>query len=162
MAGRVPAPTLGPVEHQQFEIEETRRAPCPPEAVLDQILTPATWPEWQSEILRVEGPERLAPGDAVLGDARLLGFRVEGRSTSVEVSSDSFAHDVIVGVRMKVRYTVQPDGGGAQVTHHLETNLPGGVAGRLLSLFLTWRLRRMQTKLLDDLVTRCDEGIGAG
>lgn len=134
---------------------DSRRADCAPEVVLDRILTPATWPEWQSEILRVEGPDRLAPGDAVLGDAKLLGFKVEGRSTSVAVSSDSFVQDVIVGVRMRVRYTVERDGDGARVTHRLESNLPRGLAGSVLSVLLRWRLRKMQRMLLDDLIASC-------
>lgn len=123
--------------------------------MLDHILRPATWPEWQSEILSVEGPERLVPGDAVLGDAKLLGFKVEGRSTSIEVASDAFVQDVIVGVRMRVRYTVERDGDGARVTHRLESRLPRGIAGSLLSVLLRWRLRKMQKMLLDDLVEGC-------
>jgi hypothetical protein len=97
----------------------------------------------------------LAPGDAVLGDAKLLGFLVEGRSTTLEVSSDSFAHDVIVGVRMRVRYTLERDGDGVRVTHRLESRLPRGIAGSVLSVFLKWRLRKMQRMLLDDLIARC-------
>lgn len=140
----------------RFEIEDSRHANCPPETVLNRILTPASWPEWQSEIIRVEGPARLQPKDVVTGDAKLLGFHVEGHSTSLEVTPDSFMEDVIVGVRMRVRYSVAPDGDGARVTHHLESRLPGGVAGKILSLFLRWRLRKMQKMLLDDLVRQCD------
>ena len=140
------------MRRRPFQIEDSRHAECAPEVVLDRILTPATWPEWQSEILRVEGPEKLSAGEAVLGDAKLLGFKVEGRSTALEVTPDALAQDVIVGVRMRIRYTVERDGDGARVTHRLESDLPRGVAGGVLSLFLRWRLRRMQKMLLDDLV----------
>jgi hypothetical protein len=150
------------VDRQPFEIQDSRRAHCSPEVLLDQILRPATWPEWQSEILSVEGPERLAAGDAVLGDAKLLGFRVEGRTTATEVTGESFAHDVIVGVRMKVRYIVERDGDGTRVTHRMESRLPRGFAGGVLSVLLRWRLRRMQKMLLDDLVARCDPVRGGG
>ena len=142
---------------QRFEIEDSRRAECPPDAVLGRILAPATWPGWQSEILGVEGPERLTQGDVVTGEAKLLGFQVEGHSTSLEVTPDSFLEDVIVGVRMRVRYSVVPEGNGSRVTHRLESDLPRGAAGSVLSLFLKWRLRRMQKMLLVDLVRACEE-----
>jgi hypothetical protein len=141
---------------RRYEIEESRHARCAPEVVLDQILTPATWPQWQSEILSVEGPERVDTGDVVRGDARLLGFDVEGHSTTLEVTPDSYFEDVIVGVRMRVRYTVSKDGDGTRVTHRMESDLPRGIAGGLLSLFLRRRLRRMQATLLNDLVSRCE------
>ena len=111
-----------------------------PEVVLERILTPATWPEWQSEILRVEGPERLSEGDVVLGDAQAS--RLRGRRPQHLAGGHSrlLLEDVIVGVRMRVRYTVSPDGNGTRVTHRLESDLPRGVAGRVLSVFLRWRL----------------------
>jgi hypothetical protein len=146
------------VTDRPFEIEDSRHADCSPEALLDVILTPATWPEWQSEILSVEGPDRVAKNDVVRGDARLLGFEVEGHSTSLDVTGDSYLEDVIVGVRMRVRYSVTPDGEGSRVTHRLESRLPSGVAGRVLALFLRWRLRRMQATLLDDLVRQGPAG----
>jgi hypothetical protein len=158
MSRRVLAPRLHEVRRRTFEIEDSRHADSPPEIVLERILTPATWPDWQSEILAVQGPDRLSEGDAVLGDAQLLGFKVEGRSTSLEITPDSYAQDVIVGVRMRVRYTVSPDGSGTRVTHRLESDLPRGVAGGVLSMLLRWRLRRMQRTLLDDLVAGSVKG----
>lgn len=150
------------MKDRRFAIEGARRADCGPDELLTRILTPQTWPSWQSEILRVEGPARLAPGDVVTGDAKLLGFEVEGRSTALEVAADAFEEDVIVGVRMRVRYEVARNGRGAQVSHHLETKLPRGAAGRVLAFLLKWRLRRMQRRLLDDLVAGCERGRGSG
>lgn len=161
MAGRVLAPTLGLMTDRHFEIEDSRHAACPPGRVLARILSPSTWPEWQSEILAVEGPERLQTGDVVHGDAKLLGFEVEGHSSSLEVTPDSFLEDVIVGVRMRVRYSVEADGDGTRVTHRLESRLPTGIAGRVLSLLLRWRLRKMQARLLEDLVAQCGAGSSA-
>ena len=149
------------MSRHDFQIEDSRHARCAPQAVLGRILTPASWPEWQSEILRVDGPDHLAPTDVVRGDAKLLGFHVEGHSTTLEVTPQSFTEDVIVGVRMKVRYSVTPDGAGTRITHHLESKLPSGLAGRVLSLFLRWRLRKMQAMLLNDLVRQC-EAAGGG
>lgn len=146
------------MSRRRFEIENSRHVRRPPDAVLERIITPSTWPEWQSEIVRVEGPERVQPGDVVMGDAKLLGFEVEGHSTSLEVTSDAFEEDVVVGVRMRVRYSVEPEGEGARVTHRLVSDLPAGPAGWLLSLFLRHRLRRMQGRLLDDLADRRGSG----
>lgn len=144
---------------RRFEIEASRIAHCAPEQVLNRILRPATWPEWQSEILSVEGPERVHEDAVVRGDARLLGFNVEGHSTSLEVTDNSYLEDVIVGVRMRVRYTVTGEGEGSRVTHHLVSDLPTGIAGSVLSVFLKWRLRKMQRMLLADLVKQSEETV---
>lgn len=135
-----------------FVIEDSRHAAAPPGVVLGRVLAPATWPEWQSEILSAEGPEKLAPGDVVRGRAKLLGFEVEGHSTSIEVTDDAYVEDVIVGVRMRIRYSIQKEGDGSRVTHRMESDLPRGVSGRVLSFLLKRRLRRMQAYLLDELV----------
>jgi hypothetical protein len=123
------------------------------EAALAKLRDPATWPEWQSEILRAEGPAPLQTGDHVAGDARMLGFTVGGRADLGRVTNEIVEHEVIVGIRMNVRYTIEPAGKGWILTHRLSAELPGGLAGRVLSLFLKRRLRRMQSTLLEDLTT---------
>lgn len=120
--------------------------------VVDYIRRPETWPRWQSEIQATRGPDVLAEGDVVDGDARLLGFDVTGRSAVVKVSDDTFAEDVIVGVRMRVTYSVSPTPSGSEITHRMEADLPAGVVGSLLSMFLGWRLKKMQKNLLAALV----------
>lgn len=137
-----------------FVIEDSRHATAPPEVVLRRVLAPATWPEWQSEIVSTDGPEKLGPGDVVRGHAKLLGFEVEGHSTSIEVTDDAYVEDVIVGVRMRVRYSIAKEGDGSRVTHRMESHLPRGISGRVLALLLRRRLRRMQAYLLDELVRR--------
>jgi hypothetical protein len=122
-------------------------------------LAPETWPSWQSEILSVTGPERVERDDVVRGRAKLLGFDVEGHSTSLEVTGNSYLEDVIVGVRMRVKYTVAPHGEGSTVTHRLESELPRGAAGRILALLLRRRLRKMQARLLDDLVRQTSASV---
>ena len=42
------------------------------------IVDPATWPEWQSEIVETIGDAPLGEGDRVEGRAELLGFEVNG------------------------------------------------------------------------------------
>lgn len=116
-----------------------------------RIASPSTWPEWQSEILTTRGPKLAAPGDVVQGRARLLGFEVNGRSDIEEADDEDFFEDVIVGVRMRIRYTVAPNGTGTVIGHQLQADLPAGPAGKVLSLFLARRLRRMQRELLERL-----------
>lgn len=123
---------------------------------MSRVVTPSTWPAWQSEILATEGPQRVGPGDVVEGRARLLGFDVRGRSAAVEVDDRVFFEDVIVGVRMRIRYTVTPDGSGSVISHHMEADLPAGPLGRLLSVFLARRLRKMQSELLQRLCAQAE------
>ena len=120
------------------------------------ILDATSWPRWQPEIVSTEGPRRVSPGDVVRGHARMLGFHVEGHSTAADVARDGFEEDVIVGVRMRVRYQVTPDGDGARVTHRLTSELPRGIFGRILSFSLRWRLRAMQRAALRELVTQSE------
>lgn len=142
----------------EFSIERTTRTDRPPEPVMDRVLAPATWPEWQSEILSTRGPERVAAeGDVVRGHAELLGFKVEGISTAVEVSPSRFVEDVVIGVRMRVSYETTATTGGSTVTHRLEMELPKGPAGRVLAFFLRRRLRKMQVTLLDQLARQAEE-----
>lgn len=121
-----------------------------------RVLSPREWSQWQSEILRIDGPEVIREGDQVTGDAKLLGFEVQGRSDAKQVTDEVFVEDVIVGVRMVVTYEVRAVSGGTMITRTLEANLPTGVAGRLLSSLLGMRLRRMQTRLLRDLSAQAE------
>ena len=119
------------------------------------------WPSWQPEIVATEGPSRVAPGDVVKGRARMLGFDVDGRSDAIEVGEGVFEEDVVVGVAMRVRYEVRPDPAGCVVIHRLESRLPSGVSGRLLAFFLRYRLRKMQKKAIERLVTQSESGAGS-
>ncbi|MFN2589056.1 MAG: SRPBCC family protein [Actinomycetota bacterium] len=143
--------------HRRIDIEVSRTARCEPEAVMDLVRDPRTWPEWQPEILLAEGPERLGPGDDVYGHASMLGFRVEGHSKTVGVSDESYDEDVVVGVRMRIVYGTRRDARGRTVvTRRLSALLPGGVAGRLLSFFLKRRLTAMQHGVVEELVRRAE------
>lgn len=121
------------------------------DAALAQLRDPSTWATWQSEITRADGPAPLEPGDHVVGDARMLGFAVGGRADVLEADGRRVEHDVIVGIRMKVRYSLEPAGDGWLLTHRLTADMPGGLSGRVLAIFLRRRLRRMQRRLLADL-----------
>ena len=122
------------------------------------VRAPATWPRWQSEIVSTSGPGTVDEGDVVDGAARLLGFNVTGRSAVTKVSSEVLTEDVIVGVRMRVTYSVTRHASGSIITHRMEADLPTGIAGSLLSLFLGWRLKRMQTALLAALSREAGSG----
>jgi hypothetical protein len=122
-----------------------------------RIRDAMSWPEWQSEILSTEGSRELDSGEDVLGTAKLLGFVVDGRSKVVDVSGSALSEDVIVGVRMRVRFELQETDDGCTVTHHLIADLPSGALGRVLSWFLRRRLKRMSTDLLDRLVRQSEE-----
>jgi hypothetical protein len=127
------------------------------EDVMGRIRDSQTWPEWQSEILTTEGSRQLHSGEDVRGTAKLLGFLVDGRSRIEAVTESSLNEDVIVGVRMRVRFEVMEDDEGCVVTHHLIADLPGGATGRLLSWFLRRRLKRMSADLLRKLVAQSEE-----
>lgn len=135
----------------RFRTSRSVRTVASPARLLALIGDASTWPDWQPEILSAAGARELAPGDSVLGDAKMLGFRVAGRADITNVGPSSLEQDVIVGIRMKVRYEAAPAGDGAFLTHTLEAEMPTGVSGRVLALFLRYRLRRMQTKLLENL-----------
>ena len=133
-----------------FETTSSTRVPSA-EAALAQLRDPATWHVWQSEIEDARGPAPLNTGDHVLGDARMLGFAVAGRADVMVATDDEVQHDVLVGIRMNVRYTLEQSGDGWTLTHRLQAEMPRGMAGRVLAFFLRRRLRRMQARLLDDL-----------
>ena len=115
------------------------------------IADPSTWADWQPEIVSSEGPAPLTAGDVVDGHASMLGFQVAGRSVAIEVGPRVLEEDVIVGVRMIVRYSVASTDAGTVVTRRLTAELPGGPMGRLLSFFLKRRLKTMQRRVLDEL-----------
>lgn len=140
-----------PHRSKTFEIEHSVQTRATPDTVMRRITMPATWPQWQSEIVTAEGPERLAEGDVVEGRARLLGFDVRGKTTATRVTQEVFEEDVIVGVRMQVSYRAGPGRSGSVVTHRMKAHLPAGIAGTVLSWLLAWRLRKMQVMLLERL-----------
>jgi Polyketide cyclase / dehydrase and lipid transport len=137
-------------------IERSAVARCSPEALMDKIRRPATWPEWQSEIVTSRGPEVIDDGDVVSGRARMMGFDVDGQSVTEAVDGSSLSQDVVVGVGMRIRYTLTETPEGTTVTHRLESDLPEGALGRLLSFFLRRRLQRMQKMLLEELVAQAE------
>src|SRR5918992_6006369 len=100
-------------------------------AVMALLLDPATWPQWQSEIVAAAGPSPLRTGDVARGRAHMLGFHVDGHSTTVDSGDAHFEQDVIVGVRMRIRYEVAGSAQGSVLTHALSCDLPAGVAGRV-------------------------------
>lgn len=122
------------------------------------ICDPSTWPAWQSEIIETEGTAPLAEGDQVVGRAKLLGFEVNGQSETVTATPTSFVEDVIVGVHMRIEYTVEETTAGTKVTRRLTANLPEGMSGRVLSFFLKRRLKAMQIGVLDELVSQAEAG----
>lgn len=136
---------------ERFELEASAPVPASPQEVLRRITSPATWPEWQLEIDSTEGPGILETGDVVVGKASMLGFQVDGQSVAAEVSDSSFREDVVVGVAMTVTYSVRATSTGSVLTHRLESELPGGPVGSLLSFFLKRRFKKMQSTVLERL-----------
>jgi hypothetical protein len=141
-----------------YQIEASTPARCPPATVVRLILDPSTWPRWQPEIMSTSGASPLSEGDVVRGEARMLGFLVQGHSTAIVAGDRSFDQDAIVGIRMRVRYEIDPGDGGSLVTHRITADLPSGLAGRILSFFLRRRLKRLQRTTLQNLVTQCEDG----
>ena len=121
------------------------------------ITDPSTWPEWQSEIIETDGKSPLNEGDDVAGRAKLLGFEVSGRSSTVRADGFAFVEDVVVGVHMRITYEVREVASGAVVTRRLNATLPGGLSGRVLSFLLKRRLKAMQKGVLDALVAQAEE-----
>lgn len=131
-------------------------ARCSADEMMTRLLDAGQWPAWQPEILSTVGPERVREGDVVSGRAKMLGFGVEGRSIAVQVDDTAFEEDVVVGVGLKVRYDVHPEGEGCVVVHRIESRLPEGAMGRLLAFFLRGRLRRMQKMAVSRLVAQSE------
>jgi hypothetical protein len=144
------------VTSRGFLIEDRRVSRSSPDRLLRLILDPSTWPSWQPEILSMDGGGRVVEGRPVEGTAKLLGFVVEGKSTPVGTGDSYFEEDVIVGVRLRVRYEVQPSDRGSIVVRRLSAQLPRGLSGTILSFFLKRRLKRMQSSVLDELVRQSE------
>lgn len=141
---------------EMFRIRDEIDASCGEDAVMALVLAPGTWPEWQPEILHTTGPDTIEEGDQVSGDAKLAGFKVQGRSDAHVVSDRMFIEDVIVGVRMVVTYEVEPTDTGTKIRRTLEADLPGGPAGWVLSMILRARLPRMQKRVLQRLAAQAE------
>ena len=156
-AGR---PTLAgmPTTGSHLDIRLDRTTAASPAEVMGKVLDPHTWPLWQPEIDSASGPAPLAPGDVVRGHAHLLGFHVQGLSTAIGVEDHAFEEDVIVGVRLRVRYEVARAGDQTVVTRRVRSELPGGLSGRVLSFFLARRLKRMQRNVVEGLVAEAERG----
>lgn len=146
---------------RSFTIEREATARCSVDLVMKNLLDATTWPAWQPEIVTTKGPTKVVTGDIVSGTARMLGFGVEGRSVATRVGEGVFEEDVVVGVGMRVRYEVRPEGDGCRVIHRLESNMPTGVAGRVLAAFLRGRLKKMQKTALERLVVQSEAGSGS-
>ena len=86
----------------------------------------------------------------------MLGFVVDGRSWTVTSDANTFEEDVVVGVRMKIRYELKELPDGVQITRRLTTSLPRGISGRVLSFFLKRRLVKMQNDVLKELVAQSE------
>ena len=127
---------------------------------MDKLRRPATWPAWQSEIIEAHGPEVIDTGDVVRGRAEMMGFDVDGQSVTEAVDGSSLLQGVVVGVGMRIRYTIAETAEGTSVTHHLVSDLPAGTLGVLLSFFLRRRLRKMQRMLLEELVAQAEASSG--
>ena len=136
---------------RRFVVESSRRSARSAADVMRLVEDSSTWPAWQPEILSTEGPEIRDLREVVSGRARMLGFEVQGQSTTMTSDPTLFVSDVIVGVRMNVVYRVEEGPTGCVITRRLEAELPGGVAGRIVGAFLRIRLRTMQDRVLDAL-----------
>jgi hypothetical protein len=141
---------------RSFHIRHSADIDADPEVVSGLLLDPSTWPQWQPEISQARGPAPMEKGDVARGRAKMLGFAVHGHSEALRVADGVFEEDVIVGVRMVIRYEVRPSPSGVRVTHELTALLPGGVSGRVLSLFLRPRLRALQRGALRHLAVQAD------
>lgn len=138
----------------RYVIARSRLIPMDAHALIERLVTPESWPQWQPEIVSVRGPRRLRGGDVVVGEARMLGFDVGGRAEILAVEPSAVEHEVVVGIRMRVRYDVTPAEEGAVLHHRLAADLPGGFWGRILSALLRRRLRWMQRMVLDNLASQ--------
>ncbi|CAN5201803.1 hypothetical protein BH20ACT24_BH20ACT24_02390 [soil metagenome] len=122
-----------------------------PQRVMALIADPTTWPRWQPEVFEARGLSPVQRGSVIDGRARMLGFDVTAHSTVTEATRSLMEQDVVVGVGMRVRYRLSVAPGGCVLEHRIEADLPRGLSGRVLSLFLRPRLRRMQRRMLDNL-----------
>jgi Polyketide cyclase / dehydrase and lipid transport len=146
---------MGP-DSKPYRLQDHITTSAPQEVVMRRVLAPKTWPEWQAEIKAVEGPDQIQEGDQVSGDAALVGFQVKGKSDAQIVDQEVFMEDVIVGVRMVITYEVRRTDEGTRITRTIETDLPSGILGSLLSVALRAKLRKMQKQLLKDLAAQAE------
>jgi hypothetical protein len=138
--------------NREFSLTLSRSSTATPEDILERIKRPATWPEWVPEINSTESQRSVVgPGDNVEGRAEMLGFRVNGRAHVTEVTHRLFVQDVVIGVRIVARYSVEPTDDGSVIHHELIVSAPRGPMGRVLTFFLRGRLRAMQRRLLHNL-----------
>lgn len=135
-----------------FRIRRSAEVSVPVAEVRRLLLDPSTWSEWQPELVGARGPAPMGDGDVARGEAKMLGFDVHGHTEVLRATDEVFEEDVIVGVRMIIRYEVEPAAAGARVTHEMTAFLPGGLSGRVLSFFLRPRLRALQRGVLRELV----------
>jgi hypothetical protein len=69
------------------------------------LVHPSSWPRWQpDEIHSTDHNGSMVPGDVAREEAQVLGFEVHGHSTATDVGPRVFEEDVVVGVRMRIRY----------------------------------------------------------
>ena len=143
---------------KRLTIEDAVEARALPEAVMAILRDPATWPRWQSEIETTSGPALLEQGDDVTGYARMIGFHVEGRSKTVELSDHELVEHAIVGVGMRISYRIEPTDSGTRIVRTLDAILPGGLLGTPVAWILRRRLKKMQKKLLAALAAQASVG----
>lgn len=141
-----------------FTLSGSRLASCEPATILALVGDATKWPSWQPEIKSIKGPTAMVSGDVARGKARMLGFHVDEHATAVDSGGDFFEQDVIVGVRMGIRYEVKHIEGGTMITHTLIAQMPSGISGRVLALFLRRRLRWLQRTALENLVVQSEAG----
>jgi len=139
-----------------FLSTRSRLIAAAPDDVLAVVRDASSWPAWQPEIRSASGSSELKSDDVVRGDADMLGFKVHGHSTITEVGDGRFEEDVVVGVNLRIAFLFEPTPNGTRVTHRMTTQLPTGVMGRLLSVFLRRRLVHMQRTALDRLARHAE------
>ena len=86
----------------------------------------------------------------------MLGFGVDGHGSVTEASSNRFVQEVVVGVKMSAHYEVEQTERGSLVHHRLTVVAPHGPLGTVLGVLLRWRLRRMQVRLLRNLIAQVE------
>ena len=143
---------------KRFTIEDSVESRARPKTVMAILRDPSTWPRWQSEIETTSGPAPLEQGDDVTGYAQMIGFQVEGRSTTLELSDRTIVEHAIVGVGMRIRYRVEATDSGTRIVRTLDATLPGGLLGKPVAWALRWRLRKMQKELLAALADHASVG----
>lgn len=84
----------------------------------------------------------------------MLLHRFVGASEVVEATAGQTIEErIVIGARMRTRWTVERTADGCEVTHELDVDFPGGPLGRLERWVLERRLSRMQRAGLARLQT---------